>query len=480
MAQICCRKNPTSPSREKLARNSSLTLKKVPLESLSLHNRALRRHPEPQIAKLMSSFVTFGLIAPMIVDADGKIIAGELRLEVARRLKLVEVPVIIADHLTPDEARAYRIADNKLAEGATWDIDALRDEVAKALTFEIDPEALGFGGPELDVLLATPEAIAEAEEDVAPRPDPIVRLADIFDVSTHALMCGNSTDPEQVAALMSGELADMALTDAPYNSPISNFVSTRTGSRAHREFVQASGEMSDEEFSVFLKTVMVILRDSCRDGAVIEVFMDHRNIHRLIAAGEDCGLNYFNLAVYVKNTAGMGSFLRSQHELVAIFAKPGASVLNNIMLGANGRFRTNCWMYEGRAGFSRGRKEELDRHPTPKPVPMFVDAILDCTKRNDIVLDLFVGGGTTLIAAERIGRRARVMELDPGYAEASLIRYRTAFGVEPIHRQTGLTLSELERQRREEGDAQTVSQGHLLALPPPGPPTAPSVSGIGE
>jgi len=473
MAQTRRPKKPAGANTEMLARISNLAFEKVTLDFLSVHNRALRRHPEAQIAQLMSSFAIFGVIAPLVIDADGKIIAGEARLEAARRLKLAEVPVIIAEHLTPEEARAYRIADNKLSEGATWDIDALRDEVANALAFEIDPEALGFSGPELDLLLTMPGETGKDEEIVPPRPDPFVRPGDLFDLSAHALMCGDSTDAEQVAALMDGILADMVITDPPYNSPISHFVSTRKGPRAHREFVQASGEMSNGEFSAFLTKVMVNLRDNCREGAVIEVFMDHRNIHRLIVAGEEAGLNYFNLAVWVKNTAGMGSFLRSQHELVAIFANPGAPPLNNVMLGINGRFRTNCWMYEGRAGFGRGRKEELDRHPTPKPGPLYTDAILDCTNREDIILDLFGGGGTALIAAERTGRRARVMELDPGYVEASLVRYRTVFGVEPVHRQTGLTLSELERHRRDAADADTGPPRPLLALPSPGAPSAP-------
>jgi DNA modification methylase len=427
-----------------------LALVELRLDEVVRPNRWARSHSPAQISKLMASFAEFGVVNPIIVDASKMLVAGEARLQAAEQLGLKTIPAICAGHLTAAQAQAYRIADNKLAEGASWDLDVLREEVASILSLDIDPQALGFETPDLDVLLVPGVESPPGTDPVDPPEQPIVRLGDMFSAGSHAILCGDALDPDDLKQLMDGERAHMSSNDVPFNVPIRGHVSTRRGGAAPREFAQASGEMSTAEFSRFLETALKQIQEVSHPGAIVEVFMDWRNIHTLINAGQGCGLEYINLAVWNKHSAGLGSFLRSQHELIAIFRTPGGSHKNHVQLGAKGRYRTNVWSYAGKAGFSRNRKEELDRHPTPKPMALIADSILDCTDRADLVLDLFGGGGTTLIACERTGRRARLMEIDPGYVEATLLRYRAASGKDPVHTASGLTLTELAEQRRTE------------------------------
>lgn len=447
----------SSPNPQTPLRPSRHELQRLPIGEIRRPNRSARRHSAAQISNIMAGIKAFGIVNPPIVDADGNLIAGEARLEAARRLGYQEILFLRVGHLTPAEAQAYRIADNKLAEGATWDPDVLREEVADLLRLEIEPQAVGLDAAELDAVLKPP--VLETAGDGIPAPPASSHLAegDLFSFGRHRLLCGDALNEAHCQHLMVDERADMAINDFPYNVSIRKHVSTRKGPRAHREFAQASGEMTAEAYQPFLTSALQMTSAFCRPGAIIEGFMDWRSIHHLILAAAAAGLDYINLVVWKKHSAGMGSLFRSQHELIAILKKPGAAHTNHVQLGRNGRYRTNVWEYEGRAGFSQDRAEDLDRHPTPKSVPMYADAMLDVTKRGDTVLDLFAGAGTTAIACERVGRCARLMEIDPIYCEASLVRYRDAFGEEPIHVETGLTLSELIAQRAAAAAAEQTS-----------------------
>ncbi len=444
--------------------NSKLTLPEVQrvtqlilattlIGEITLPNRWARKHSAAQISKIMASIKQFGFINPIIIDPTNMLVAGEARLQAARQLGHETVPTLRVGHLTNSEIQAYRIADNKLADGAGWNADVLRDEVAHLLSLDFDPQALGFDFAELDQVLKPP--VVDVLGDglaVAPRSS-FVRSGDLFAFGRHRLLCGDALSEAHGRLLMGDERAAMSIDDFPFNVPIGGHVSTLRGSRTPREFAQASGEMSSEEFKAFLSTALGRILALCRPGAIIEGFIDWRSIHLLIQAAESVGLDYLNLVVWKKHSAGMGSLFRSQHELIAVLRAPGARHTNHVELGKNGRHRTNVWEYEGRAGFSKDRQEELDRHPTPKPVSMYSDAILDVTRRGDIVLDMFAGGGTTAIACQRTGRAARLMEIDPIYCEASLVRYRDAFGEEPIHVETGLTLTDLLAKRADEDGA---------------------------
>ena len=438
--------DPTPPAEQ---RATQLVLQKVMVNAIIIPNRWARRHTAAQISKIMASIQTFGVINPIIIDANGVLVAGEARLRAARQLGYEQISVIRVGHLSPDEIEAYRIADNKLVDGGTWDPDTLRDQVAHLLSLEFDPQALGFDYPELDQALKSPVPETAGDEPVAVPRFSHLRAGDLFSFGRHRLLCGDALNETHGRQLMGEERAAMSIDDVPFNVKIRGNVSTRKGAKAPREFVQASGEMSHDEFQEFLIKALTRILAHCRPGAIIEVFIDWRSIHLLILAAQSVGLEYINLICWKKLSAGMGSLFRSQHELIAVLKAPGASHTNHVQLGKNGRSRTNVWEYEGRAGFSKDRQEELDRHPTPKPCNMYCDALLDVTDRGDVVLDMFAGGGTTAIACERTGRCARLMEIDPIYCEASLIRYRDAFGEDPVHVDTGLSLTELIRTREE-------------------------------
>lgn len=452
----------TTDAKE-VIKGAGVIVRAVVLANLTMPNRRLRKHALDKLAKIQDSIKEFGFLVPLVVDRDEQLIAGELRYQAALNLGMTEAPAVLADHLSPAQVRAYRIADNKLAEGSSWNLDALGDEFRHLLTLDFDPSKTGFAPEAIEGILSKQLAVESAPVAVAQTS--YLRRSDLFAAASHWVMCGDSLNAADVACLMRGDKADFSINDMPYNAKIEGFVSTRKGGRAHREFEMASGEMTPAEFLAFLLAVFVTLKSHCRPGAVIEAFIDWRNVHRLIAAAEEAGLDYLNLVCWVKNTAGMGSLFRSQHELVGVFRAPGAAHTNRVQLGKHGRHRTNVWTYDGYSGFGADRKKDLDRHPTPKNVQMIQDAILDVTKKHDIVLDLFGGGGTTMIAAERVGRSARLMEIDPRYCEASLRRFQEETGQAAIHAETGLTLDELIAERERAG--RKALPKRLLALPAP-------------
>jgi DNA modification methylase len=432
-------------------RTAELKFEHLPPEQLTLPNRRLRKHAPGQLDRLMASMKRFGAVSPILISDSGEVIAGEARLEAARRLGLQTVPVVWVSHLSADEVKAYRVADNRLSELATWDEESLRDVLAELVDLDFTPEELGFDVAELDAALHYEIVDPNEPTPIDPAHDPIVQHGDSFDFGVHRIVCGDALNPDDGTALMGAVKAAMSFCDPPYNRSVLHDVGKPRAGR--REFPMASGEMSPEAFGAFL---LAFLRQTlllCRPGALIYSAMDWRGIGRLLAAGEQAGLDYIHLAVWEKDSAGLGSFYRSQHELFAVFRKPGAQHRNNVKLGKSGRNRSNLWHYPGASTFGADRTEDLNRHPTPKPVELVADAILDSTRRGDLILDLFGGGGTTAIAAQQVGRRARLMELDPGYVEASLERYRQKYGVEAVHVGTGLGFDALAKLRRAEAPA---------------------------
>src|SRR5262245_23771577 len=237
----------------------------------------------------------------------------------------------------------------------------------------------------------------------------------------------------------------MAFLDPPYNVRVRDIVGR--GHVKHTEFVMASGELSRSDFVGFLKTTLAEAAAVSRDGAVHYVCMDWRHIGELIEAGGMVYGDMLNLAVWVKSNAGQGSFYRSQHELIGIFRVGKEAHLNNIELGRHGRSRSNVWHYAGINTFRAGRLDELRSHPTVKPVALVADAMRDCSRRGDIVLDLFGGSGTTLLAAERVGRRACMLEIEPRFVDVAIKRWQ-AFSVKDAScAETGLSFDEIASTR---------------------------------
>jgi DNA modification methylase len=264
----------------------------------------------------------------------------------------------------------------------------------------------------------------------------IARHGDVFQLGTHRVVCGDATDPAIMRQLMGGDgAARLILTDEPYNVPIAGHV---TGAD-HREFAMASGEMTDTEFLAFNEAWMAATLPWLCDGGVCGTFIDWRGLPTVHSAAAMVGLVPLNLVVWAKTNAGMGSLYRSQHELLPLFKRGSAPHVNNVELGKRGRWRSNVWTYPGASSRGSDARRGLKDHPTVKPTAMLEDALLDLTNRGEMVVDPFLGSGSTLIAAEATNRVCRGVELDPLYVDVIVRRYQTVTGGVAVLGQTGET-----------------------------------------
>jgi len=394
---------------EKLIRTAKIEF--WPFDQVRLGTRNLRRHSPRKLAALRRSIATFGVFVPIVVDRAGNVLSGRARLTCAVDLGLHEIPVIVVSHLTDIEKRLFALADNRIPELSTWDLPMLKLEIQELSLPDLDLDLCitGFDTAETDRILGSTSSDAEEADDTVPelKALAITRLGDLWLLGRHKVYCGSALEEDSYHVLLGRERAQMVVTDPPYNVAIVGHV--RNSGTSHREFVEASGEMSEEEFTRFLGRFLQQIKHVAEDGAIIYVFMDHAHSLELQVAAYPFFGKQKNVCVWVKDNAGMGSFYRSQHELVYVFKNGTAAHINNFNLGEKGRYRTNTWHYPG-ANTGHDRHEALDIHPTVKPCSMFVDAILDCSHRGGIILDCFGGSGTTVIAAERTGRKARVLD----------------------------------------------------------------------
>jgi DNA modification methylase len=427
-----------------------LTIEMVPSSALKPRSRNARTHSKRQLRQIAASIKAFGWTNPILIDGDRVVIAGHGRLGAAISLGIAEVPTICINDMTESQKRAYILADNKLAENAGWDRDLLALELQGLVEIDLDFDVTvtGFEMGEIDLLIGSTGESDKADElpEMDPGVPPVTQLGDLWGAGRHRLLCGDATKSESFETLMGHEQAEMVFTDPPYNVPIDGHASG-LGLAKHSDFAMASGEMSDAEFVTFLSTVLSLLAAHSRDGALHYVCMDWRHLYELLTAGRRVYRELKNLCAWVKTNGGMGSLYRSQYELVGVFKNGGAPHTNNVQLGKFGRNRTNVWVYPGMSSFGAERAEALSAHPTTKPTQLVEDAILDCSTRGGLVLDAFVGSGTTLIAAERAGRRGFGIELDPRYVDLTLKRLRRFTGIEPSHLETGITFDELEKIR---------------------------------
>ena len=402
----------------------------ISLKDLLENPTNTRTHSKRQIGQIARSIQEFGFFNPILIDENRQIIAGHGRLAAAKDLDLEVVPVIEVRGLSNAKKRALALADNKIADNAGWDRERLAIEIGdlrEILVLEgLDISVTGFEVAEIDQLEIDFEPDSSDPTDETSdtlQPLPVSTAGDVWFLGPHRLMCGNARSTEDVDRLMNGILADACVCDPPYNLRISGVVGR--GSTKHPEFKEASGEQSPEEFTAFLKATLGNARRVSREGALHYVFMDWRHVGELLSAGRDIYQTHVNTAVWVKSNAGQGSFYRSQHEQVLIFRVGNEQHLNNVELGRYGRNRSNVWSYAGANTFRAGRMEELRLHPTVKPIALVADAIKDCTRRRDVVLDLFAGSGTTILAAERVGRRAVALEIEPRYVDVAIRRWQT-------------------------------------------------------
>lgn len=426
--------------RVKPGSGSPLSVRYLATDEILLNKRNPNRHERRQIEKIARSITKFGFLVPLLIDRNRTVLAGEGRLRAAMLLGITQVPTIEVDHLDPHQAAAFLIADNELCRRAEWDKRLLGQIFLELSQADIDfsLEITGFSTTEIDLLIEGLGDSDGSEDDEVDRFEPasrppVTKPGDVWVLGPHRIACGDARDTASYEALMAGTEAAAVFTDPPYNLKIDGHVSG-LGRVRHREFAMASGEMNEVEYIRFLKDFLRSVAGRCRDGAIIYVFIDWRHLAELLAAARATGLRLINLCVWVKHNAGMGSFYRSQHELVLVLKSGRAPHRNNIELGRHGRNRSNVWQYRGANDFGRGTEEGklLELHPTPKPVAMFADGIRDCTERNDIVLDPFLGSGTTLIAAERIGRVCYGIELDPLHVDTAVRRWQSLTGKSAI------------------------------------------------
>jgi DNA modification methylase len=406
------------------------------------HN--VRLHSDKQIAQIAANIENFGFLVPIVIDASNMIAAGHGRFEAARKLGLVEVPCIRAEFLTDADRRAFTLADNRLSELSSWDAPALQFELTELFDSGFDIATIGFSTADLDftVVDEKPETPAKAERVDLPDPaaQAVAQIGDLWRIGPHRLLCGDARKVEDWEALLGEDRATLVFADPPYNVAINGHVS---GTGTHREFVIGAGELSSAEFTTFLRSAFRNCVRFSTDGSIHYQCMDFRHMREMLDAADGVYDQFKQLVVWVKNNGGMGSFYRSRHELVFVFKAGTGKHINTFGLGETGRYRTNVVEYAGANTFRKGRKEDLEAHSTVKPTALVADFILDCSNRGDLVVDPFIGSGTTLIAAHRTKRRGAGMELDPLYVDTALRRLTKATGLEAVLGGDGRTFDEI-------------------------------------
>ena len=408
-------------------------------KELKLNSQNSRTHSKKQIQKIAKSIEKLGFNNPVLIDTDDVIIAGHGRVMAAIELDLSMIPTICLNHMTKEQIRAYVIADNRLAEEADWDKEILKIELEFLMNLEpelgFDATITGFDIPQLDLII-NPEGLESIKKIDSKDSDTLflesvidipkrVKKGDLWQLGEHLLYCGNSLEETSYKILMQNELAQVVFTDPPYNVKVKGNV---TKQKQHEEFEFASGEMSKCEFVNFLQKAMNLQSKFSVDGSIHYQCMDWRHVSEMLDAGSQVYSSLKNICVWDKTTAGMGSLYRSQHEFIFVFKNGEKTHINNIELGIHGRYRTNIWKYKGMHASNPQAKVLVKLHPTVKPVAMIMDALLDCSSIGGIVLDSFGGSGSTLIAAERTKRRARVIELEPKYCDVILFRWENLTG----------------------------------------------------
>lgn len=410
-------------------------LQMIDINLIVLKLKSLRKHSKKQLQKLKNAINKVGYVNPVLLDEKHNIIAGELRLLAAKELGFTQIPAILLENLTEEETDAIRILDNRIAEDSEWNFANLKEEIEKLMKFDITFEDLGFDTVDYDEVFL----INDSDESKVHNSDkedeswfdanipPKVKFGDLWRLGDHFVYCGDSLLVRSFEILMQGELAQILITDPPYNCKINGHV-CGLGKTQHEEFAMASGEMTDLEFAEFISKFMQNLVKFSIDGSLHYLFMDYAGLNTLLTQGKKYYTELKNIAVWNKGVGGMGAMYRSQHEMVPIFKNGKAKHQNHIQLGKYGRYRTNVWDYPGIRATNPASLELLKLHPTVKGVPMLHDIMLDASSKNDIVLDCFGGSGSTLLAAERCKRRARLIEISPRYVDVTIFRWEKETG----------------------------------------------------
>ena len=438
---------------------ANMKLERRPIGSLKGLKKRVRKTHAEQIQRVASSIRRLKQSAPVLIDKSGEIINGQVVVEAMRLLGATEVWCAAIDHLDEDERALLHVTLNRIGECGDWDFELLRPLLIEFDEIGFDLTATGFSLPELDIImsLASDKGSGPSENDEIEPPNvPVSLVGDLWILGDHRLLCGDATKRDSYLTVLAGEIADAVFTDCPWNIPIDGFVSG-LGKVKHKNFKSGAGEMSAAQFATFCEEFHRWSSDNLNEGGAFFSCIDWRSVDVIMAAGRLAGLRHVNTAVWNKGSGGMGVPYRSAHEFVVVFCKGDKFAVNNVELGKHGRDRTNVWTYPGanKPGSSAGKA--LAHHPTPKPVEMVRDALLDLTNRGARVLDPFLGSGTTLLAAEQSGRRACGIELDPAYIDVALSRWEAMTNKCAVHEETGLTFAEIAAQRSAECGEQAAA-----------------------
>ena len=432
---------------------NTLKVEDVKLGEIHAYENNAKTHSEYQVQQIVASIQKFGFNNPILIDENNEIIAGHGRLMAANILKLETVPTIKLSHLNDAQKRAYRLADNKISENGGWNVELLSLEIKdieKICVDDFDVHIIGFNDAELDSIYSiTDKKPINAKANAVPfvpLDEVISTHGDIWQLGKHRIICGDSLNIDTFEKLFGDKKANMVLQDPPYNVKIDGHV-CGAGAIKHKEFAMASGEMTKTEFIKFLSTNFTLCKQYSTDGSLHYNFMDWRHVSEITTAAQNVFDAFINMCVWVKSSGGMGSLYRSQHELCFIFQNGKHPHNNNVQLGKYGRYRTNVWQYAGVNAFGKHKQDGI-MHPTVKPVEMLKDAILDVSKRGDIVLDCFLGSGSTLIACQQSGRICYGIEYEPLYIDTTIRRFQNLFGIDAVDLSTGKTYNELLKEHK--------------------------------
>ena len=444
----------TNGPRTNRAGHNSSRIEEVALSDLKIDASDPWKQKREDIERAVP-FVTQYLehVMPVMIDHENNVVIGAAFVEAARNAGIKSLRVVRQAFANPIERKLFSVAGAKILATGFWDGDALAkvvSEFEKSIE-DFSHDLIAFPPGMLDKLIGGTISNTGADDlPVTKTLNPVSSIGQVWIAGRHRIMCGDATDAGALAILMMGQLAAAALLDPPFGCPIDGFVSAKG---KHREFVQTSGEMTEPELLEFFRRLCSALAAVVRPGALVYLFIDWRSLYLLLQAGQEVFGKLVNLCVWSKDRGGNGSFYRSQHELVLVFQQPGAKHTNNVQLGKHGVNRTNVWAYPSAASSRKGREGDLLKsHPTPKIVEMIGDAMLDCTVRGEVIVDTFLGSGTSHIAAERTGRVCFGMDLDPLYVDLAIRRWQVWSGEKALDADTGETFDATAQRRSEGGE----------------------------
>jgi DNA modification methylase len=434
-ASGCSRRNDILPS---------LRIEHCPVDTLKLHVRKLRKNDRAHVRGIANAISMLGFNVPLLIGKNNVLIDGGSRLQAAKLLDLSSVPCIRVDHLDATEQRLLRLAVNRLGEKGSWDLGELEEEFKELIIADAPIEISGFGADEVEQLVNAVDQDGLETVDLAPSTGPaIARLGDLFRLGTHWLICGDGSDPTVIRRLMGHDVARFVFTDGPCNVAIGGEV---TDGKA-REFANASGEMTEGKFLVFHRKWIEAVLPYLVDGGLLGTFIDWRSLSIVHTAATALALTPLDLVVWAKANAAAGSLYREEHELLPLFKKGTASHVNNLTVGKRGRIRTNLWTYPRVSSSGSGARKGPSDHGSAKPTAMLEDALIDLTNRGDIVLDPFLGSGSTLVAAENSGRACRGVELSPLFIDVIIRRYEALTRATAVLADTGEPFAALAARR---------------------------------